>query len=147
MSMIMGVVLEDGTATDHLVPEDAVGFGGGYGIPRHLEQLDAVTRRLGLPPLLGFVTVGDDGDPWFDPADGLVCVRGLLDWLAQAGSEEQRQMAADTVWARIGAVLPEQYDAIAPAVAAETAADLRTIEAALAYAVQRGTRFQLYCSC
>jgi hypothetical protein len=21
-----------------------------------------------------FVTVGDDGDPWFDPADGLACV-------------------------------------------------------------------------
>jgi hypothetical protein len=145
--MWVSVVLEDGSATDHLFPADGGNFGGGYALPRHLEQLDEVSRRLGLPPLLGFVTVGEDGDPWFDPADGLTCVRGLLHWLAGAGPDEQRRMAGDTLWARIGVVPPEQYDVVGPAVAAGLAADLRTVEVELTYAAERGTRFQLYCSC
>jgi hypothetical protein len=141
--MWMDVVLEDGSTTDHLFPADGDEYGGGYAIPRHVEHLDEVCRRLGLPSLAGFVSVGDDGDPWFDPADGLACVRGLLGWLIGVGHGEQERMAEDTVWARIGALPPSQY----AAVAAGVAADLRTFEVALAYALERRTRFQLYYSC
>jgi hypothetical protein len=146
VSIHMSVLLEDGSAPDHLFPADGGGFGGGYGIPRHVEQLDEVCRRLGVPTLSGFITVGDDGTPWFDPADGLACVRGLLGWLTGADPGERRRMAADTVWARIGALPPDLYDGVSPAVAAGVAADLRTFEVELAYAAERGTRFQLYSS-
>jgi hypothetical protein len=147
VSMWMNVVLEDGSTTDHLFPADGGDYGGGYGIPRHVAHLDEVCRRLGLPSLAGFVTVGDDGDPWFDPADGLTCVRGLLGWLAGAGLGEQERMVGDTLWARIGVLPPAQHAAVGPAVAAGVAADLRTFEVALAYALERRTRFQLYYSC
>jgi hypothetical protein len=145
--MWMVVILEDRSTTDHLFPDEGGEYGGGYGIPRHVEHLDEVCRRLGLPSLAGFVTVGDDGDPWFDPADGLACVQGLLGWLAVAGREEQERMAGDTLWARIGVLPLGQYDVVGPTVAASVAADLRTFEVALLYALQRGTRFQLYFSC
>ena len=147
MSMWMSVVLEDGSATDQLFPAEGGDYGGGYAVPRHVEQLDEACRRLGVPPLSGFVTVGDDGDPWFDPAEGLACVRGLLAWLAAAGPREGTRMAADTVWARIGALPARLYEAVGPTVAAGVAADLRAFEVALAYAARRGTRFQLYFSC
>src|SRR4051812_25021676 len=100
--MWMTTVLEDGSATDHLFLSDGEGFGGGYGISKHLDHLDAVCRGAGLPPLSGFVIVGDEGDPWFDPVDGLSCVRGLLAWLAEAGPDDQRRMAADTIWGQVG---------------------------------------------
>jgi hypothetical protein len=144
--MHVSVVLEDGSATDHLFPADGGEFGGGFGIPRHVEQLDEVCRRLGVPLLSGFITIGDDGAPWFDPADGLACVRGLLGWLAGAGPGEQGRMAADTVWGQIGALPPEHFAAVGPVIAAGVAADLRTFEAELAYAADRGTRFQVYSS-
>lgn len=147
MSMWMEVVLEDGSATDHLFPANGEGFGSGFGVPKHIDHLDAVCRRLGLPSFAGFITVGDEGSPWFDPAEGLACVRGLIGWLPGAGPREQARMAADTVWGQIGALPPEQFGAVGPAVAAGVMADLRTFEVALAYAVERGTRFQLYCSC
>jgi hypothetical protein len=128
-------------------PSDGEGFGGGYGIPKHIDHLDAVCRELGLPLLSGFITVGDEGDPWFDPTDGLACVRGLLAWLAGAGSDDQRRMAADTVWGQIGALPPEQFGVVGPFVALGVAADLKTFEIVLAHAAERGTRFQLYLSC
>ena len=146
MSMWMKVVLEDGSATDHLFPNNGGEFGGGYAIPRHIEQLDEVCRRLGLPLLSGFIAVGDDRALWFDPADGLACVRGLLGWVAGAGPDDRRRMATDTLWARIGVVPADQHDALGPVVAAGIAADLRTFEVELAHAAERGTRFQLYSS-
>jgi hypothetical protein len=145
--MWMSVILEDACATEHPFPADGGDFGGGYGIPRHVEHLDEVSRRLGLPRLLGFVTFGEDDDPWFDPAEGLVCVRGLLAWLHRAGLEEHRRMAGDTVWAQIGALPPEHFGVVGPAVAAGAAADLRAFEVQLAYAAERGTRFRFYYSC
>ena len=147
MSMWMTAVLEDGSATDHLFPSDGEGFGGGYGIPKHIDHLDAVSRGLGLPLVSGFITVGDEGDPWFDPADGLVCVRGPLAWLAGAGPGDQRRMAADTIWGQIGALPPERFGAVGPLVALGVAADLKTFEVVLVHAAKRGTRFQLYLSC
>ena len=145
--MWMTVLLEDGSATDHLFSGEGEGLGGGYGIPKHIDQLDAASRQLGLPSFAGFITVGDDGDPWFDPAAGLACVRGLLRWLAGAGPGEQRQMAANTVWGQIGALPPTMYEVVGPAVAAGVAADLRAFEIVLAHAAERETRFQLYLSC
>lgn len=145
--MWMSVVLEDGSATDHLFPADGGEYGGGYGIPQHVEHLDEVCPHLGFPSLLGFVTVGDDGDAWFDPAEGLACVRGQLGWLAGADPGELGRMAGDTVWARIGALPPGKHEAVGPIVAARVVADLRTHELELVYAVERGTRFQLYYLC
>ena len=144
--MHMRVLLEDGAATDHLFPVDGGEFGGGYGIPRHVEHLGEACRRLGLPLVSGFVTVGDDGDPWFNPSDGLICVRGLLGWLAGIDGAERRRMAADNLWAQIGAVQPDQFGELGPVVAAGVAADLRTFELELAYADERKTRFQIYAS-
>ena len=145
--MWMTALIEDGSATDHLFPADGEGFGGGYGIAKHIDHLDAACRRCGLPLLSGFVTVGDEGDPWFDPADGMACVQGLLAWLAGAGPSDHQRMAADTVWGQIGALPPEHFGAAGPLVALELAADLRTFEVVLAHAAVRGTRFQFYLSC
>ncbi len=145
--MWMNVVLEDRSATDHLFSADAGEGDGGYTIPRHVAYLDETCRRLGLPSLGDFVTVGDDGDPWFDPAEGLACVRGLLDWLAGASCGEQQRMAGDTLWARIGVLPADQHAAVGSAVAFAVAVDLWAFEVILAYAVERGTRFQIYCSC
>jgi hypothetical protein len=151
MSMWMSVILEDGSASDSLIPAETDGFGGGYGIPKHVEHLDAICRELRVPPLGGFITVGDEGDPWFDPADGLACVRGLLAWLAGVSppipGTDLRRMAADTVWGQIGVIPPEQYGVVGPVVATGLAADLRTFEVFLAHAATRGTRFQIYLSC
>jgi hypothetical protein len=145
--MWMTAVLEDGSATDHLFPADGDELGGGYGLPKHIDHLDEACQQLGLPPFSGFVTVGDEGDPWFDPADGLACVRALLQWLARVGTDDQRRMGADTVWGQIGALPPERFEAVGPVVASGLAADLRTFEVVLAFAAERGTRFQLYLSC
>jgi hypothetical protein len=78
-------------------------FVNGRALARNEDSLEKLAMRLGVPPLLDFFSADENsmallleegaGDPawaqtlpppqWFSPADGLVTVRALLDYLQQ----------------------------------------------------------------
>lgn len=153
MSMWMRVVLESGASTDHLFAGREEQFGNGQSIPRHLPQLDEAARTLGLPSPLDFAidlnTVDDAVEPpWFDPADGLACVRGLLRYLDEAGERDRRRLFDESLEGRLlGPQMPADWpDVLAHAVAANAAADLRAFELELAFALEQRTRFHFQLS-
>lgn len=146
MSMVMSVVFESEAVNDELWDNGEAG--DGYNIPRHLQQLEEITRTLRLPSLFGFVvdlnTVDDTAEPeWFLAADGLTCVRGLIDYLDGIGFSERGRLANDSLPGRLfrGQWSAEQHAEIGSLVARAVAADLRMFEDQLMLAELRGTRF------
>jgi hypothetical protein len=151
--MEMWVVLENGATTDHLFAGREELYGNGYSIPRHLLQLDEAARSLGLPPPLRFVvdlsTVDDSAEPpWFPPAEGLACVRGLLRYLEGVGYRGRQRLFDESLPGRIlrGELPADWHDVLGFAAAAAAAADLRAFEVDLAFAEEQQTRFHFLLS-
>ena len=137
MGMMLGVVLEAGE-----IPE-ALGGGPSVGkaLAHALDDLDVLARRVGVPPLGGFLAhfadqlediladeeldeagflaalaaIGDDG-PWFDPREGARSARGLLTALEGDATAAGRDVLIDC---------------------------LRCLLTELEYAEDQGTRFHL----
>jgi hypothetical protein len=153
VSMSMWVALENGAATEHLFAGRGEAYGNGDSVPRHLPQLDEAARALGLPTLNDFtidLNVVDDSaePPWFDPADGLACVRGLIRYLEGVGGRDRKRMFDESLLARVcGSDIPAQWhDELGRAAAAAAATDLRAFEVELAFAEGQGTRFHFLLS-
>jgi hypothetical protein len=152
----MSIALENGASIDHLFDETATEpiYGGGYNLPRHLETLDALARRLGLRPLTDFTLCEPEDDEtteeprWFEPADGLRTVHALLEHLGVSEYRLRRQLAEESFEGRLlGAHLPsDQFELLAGATEAAVAADLRACEAELVFAAKQQTRFHFWVS-
>jgi hypothetical protein len=118
------------------VPGIAPAAGSGKSLLYFQRQIDDLAKRLKLSPLSGFFSrsradilaylqdAGVERDPesvpdeqWFDPADGLATVRGLLDSLREDPTS-----------------VPDPVKIIA---------DLEQIESALVGAAESGVRFHL----
>jgi hypothetical protein len=151
--MSMWVALENGMPTEHLFAGREGEFGNGQSIPRHMTQLDEAACALGLPRLNDFTidlsTVDDSVEPpWFRPADGLVCVRGLIRYLEGVGGRDRQRMFDESLPTRIcGTEIPAGWhDELGRAEGMAVAADLRAFEVELVFAEAQGTRFHFLLS-